>query len=232
MLKINRKRMIGLLVLFSLTVLFFTNLGLAQGKSYQVTLSFSEYFSVSSGRTMDETGSIDWSFSGSNIVVGINVWILDETNFALFEADNPSAVGYEQSDGSYYSDSGSWNVQALDTWWIVFLHDQLIGGSTTLTIEVDFIGGGLVGWLIAIIIIAPIVVVGGLIGLVIFLVVRSKKKPPAPTPTHAAAQQPTAPPPPQPSPPAGSVFCWSCGTPNTQGSRFCMKCGSDMAKPE
>lgn len=141
----NRKRILGLLVLFSFTIPFFTNIGLAQAKSYQVILSYGEYFYASSGRSIDETGSIDWSFSGSNAIIGIEVWVLDETNFALFQADSPSAVGYEQSDGSYYSDSGSWNVQEFGKWWIVFWHNQLLGGSTTLTIEVDFISGGLVG---------------------------------------------------------------------------------------
>ena len=38
--------------------------------------------------------------------------------------------------------------------------------------------------------------------------------------------QPTSPPPPE------TLFCWSCGTANKQKSLFCIKCGSELSKPE
>ncbi|MBK5115214.1 MAG: zinc ribbon domain-containing protein [Candidatus Heimdallarchaeota archaeon] len=223
-----------LLCILTLTI----GLTVIHGKEYSRTLSYGEYFYVSKDN-MGEAASIQWSFAGSNSLVGIQVWVLDAVNFAIFQVNPLSASGYQLSDGSYYSHSGEFNIPSFDDWTIIFWHNQLIGGSTTLTINVTFTGVGLVGWLLSIIIAAPILLVIAAVVIVVVVLNRRKKQPVAPLPAvqPQVGQPPTSAPPPQqpapaPPPPVDSVFCWNCGQPNKKPSTFCMKCGKDLTSPE
>ena len=67
---ISKKIMMVLLVISSLTFfLTFTNEP-ASAESYNVALSYGEYYAIFSERTMSSDEYIDWSFSASG-----NVWL-------------------------------------------------------------------------------------------------------------------------------------------------------------
>ena len=139
--KMNRKKAIlciGLLTLAFYISLYAITVSMVEAKDYQTTLNYGEYYHVFTKRNMDNTTSIYWSFEGSNILVGIEVWIFDENNFTLFQSDTSSASGFQQSDGSHNNGSSTWGVFHLDKWYVVFWHNQLLGDSTDLDIEVIF----------------------------------------------------------------------------------------------
>jgi len=221
--KIAKRNRLGLIAVFVIVAITVVGLSSAQGKDYSANLELLEYFSVGPSRTMDETGTIEWAFTGSNTAVGITVIIMDEENYLLFVADDPAALGYIVSDGSYYSHSGTFTIPELDKWYVVFMHlDVLVPLQTsTVNMTVNFIGGGLAIWLLIIIIVAPIVVVGGIITLIVVLLIRKKKQPALPAQDYAA--QPA-----EPTPQTDTVFCSKCGQANATGSTFCSKCGNAL----
>ncbi|TET30919.1 MAG: hypothetical protein E3J70_03490, partial [Candidatus Heimdallarchaeota archaeon] len=136
----NRRKAIlciGLLTLAFSISLYAVTTSKVEAKNYQTTLNYGEYYHIASRRNMSDTGSIFWSFTGTNNSTGIEVWIFDEGNFTEFQ-NNTIAFGYLESDGSHYIDSGTWDVLYNNKWYVVFIHNQLLGGSTDLTIEVNF----------------------------------------------------------------------------------------------
>jgi len=138
--KMNRRKAIlciGLLTLAFSISLYAVTTSKVEAKNYQTTLNYGEYYHIASRRNMSDTGSIFWSFTGTNNSTGIEVWIFDEGNFTEFQ-NNTIAFGYLESDGSHYIDSGTWDVLYNNKWYVVFIHNQLLGGSTDLTIEVNF----------------------------------------------------------------------------------------------
>ena len=177
--KLSNRRLLGVIVIGVLIAVTSVSLVKVAGKDYSATLEYGEYFYATKGRTIGIGGFVDWSFTGDNAFVGIEVWIMDETNFLLFQAENPAAVGYEESDGSYISDSGSFDFPNDAIWYIIIMHNDgaAILETTTLDITVDFVGGGLVLGILLAIIIVPIVVVVVVITLVIVLILRKKKQP-------------------------------------------------------
>jgi len=172
------RKNLGVFAIIGILAITIGSVSFAQGKDFNTNLAFGDYFSVYSGRTMDETGSIEWAFTGSNTAVGITVIIMDEENYLKFENDDISAVGYIVSDGSYYSHSGTFAIPEIDSWYVVFLHVDLLAPLQTTDVDmtVNFIGGGLALAILIVIIVAPIVVVGGIIALVIVLVLKKKKQ--------------------------------------------------------
>lgn len=139
--KMTRKKTvlcIGLLTLVFYISLFAVTVSKVEAKDYQTTLNYDEYFHVSSGRFMDNSSSIYWSFNSTNTLVGIEVLIINDDNFTLFQADTSSVYGYQQSDGTLYEDNGTWSIQNFDKWHVVFWHNQLAGGPTDLALVVNF----------------------------------------------------------------------------------------------
>lgn len=135
---------LGLLTLVFYISLFANTASKVEARNYQTTLSYGEYYHISSTRSMDNTSSIFWSFTGSNNATGINVMICDEENFTLFQASPSSAYGYQVSDGSSYIDSSTWLVRYESKYYVVFWHNQALADSTNLAIEVTFDRSGLV----------------------------------------------------------------------------------------
>ncbi|MCE7744322.1 MAG: hypothetical protein GPJ52_04215 [Candidatus Heimdallarchaeota archaeon] len=135
---------LGLLTLTFFISLFTVTNSKVEAKSYQTTLSYGEHYQISSIRNMDNSSSIEWSFTGTSNSTGIEVWIFDENNYTLFQTSNITTSGFQQSDGTHYDDSGTWSVGYTDKWSVVFWHNQPLGDSTELTIEVNFDRGGLI----------------------------------------------------------------------------------------
>jgi len=177
--KLTNRRLLAVIVISVLIAVTSFSLVKVAAKDYSATLEYGEYFYATKGKIIGIEGFVDWSFTGSNAYVGIEVWVMDETNFLLFHADNPAAVGYQESDGSYVSHSGSFDFPNDAIWYIIFMHNDITAmlQTTTVDISVDFVGGGLVLGILLVIIIAPIVVVAAVITLIIVLVLRKKKQP-------------------------------------------------------
>jgi len=68
---------------------------------------------------LQEGGIVDWYFEGTNTYVGIEVMAMDDTEFYDFQ-NSGSYMFYPLSDGSYYSDSGTFTVPYADEWYFVF----------------------------------------------------------------------------------------------------------------
>jgi len=91
-----------------------------------------QYLSASGG------DDIDWSFSGSNTYVGITVYALDSDEYLNFEY----GYSYEPwilSDGSYYSDYGTFYVPYSDNWFFCFINWDPDMESTILDTNLDLI---------------------------------------------------------------------------------------------
>lgn len=230
------KNKYGLLVMFFLLSMIFISANSATAGQYTFSLSYGDYYAISSGKEVGEIGSIVWSFEGSNTNVGISVWILDKDNFTKFSEKDPS-LGFEVSDGSYYSASGSWTPYKTDVWYIVFIHaDSDIYQTTTVNADVTIITGGLIAWVLVLIIGLPALLCVGVIVLVVVLVSRNKKKQQQyPQVTHQTyVTTPIAHPQEYPSPQlydTSDIFCGRCGVRNSGDSAFCGKCGSRLDKP-
>ena len=177
--KLVNRRLLAVIVIGVLIAVTSVSLVKVAGKDYSVTLGYGEHFYTSNVGTIGIEGFVNWSFSGSNEFVGIEVYIMDEFNFELFQVWGVFRESYTVSDGSYYDDFGSFDFPAEDTWYIFFFHNDLTAmlQTTTVDISVDFVGGGLVLGILLVIIIAPIVVVAAVITLIVVLVLRKKKQP-------------------------------------------------------
>ena len=177
--KLVNRRLLAIIVISCLIAITSLSFNKVAGKDYSATLGFGEYFYTSSDKLIGTEGFVDWSFIGSNSFLGIEVYIMDEFNFELFQAEWFFTEGYTVSDGSYYDDFGSFDFPHEDYWYIVFLHNDLTAmlQTTTLDITVDFVYGGFGLGLLLAIIITPIVVVAAVIILIVVLVVRKKRKP-------------------------------------------------------
>lgn len=134
---------IGLLTLVFYISLFAVTNSKVESKNYQTTLNYGDYYHITSRRNLTDTGSIEWSFTGSNNSTGIEVRIFDEYNFTEFQ-NGSIAFGYLESDGTHYIDSGTWDVLYNNKWTVVFIHNQLLGDPTNLSIDVNFNRGGLI----------------------------------------------------------------------------------------
>ena len=230
------------ITLVSVLVIMNDNISNCVAKTYSANLDFGEYLYVFSSKTMDSDGHIDWSYTGSNSYVGITVWILDDENFAIFQSIG-AAYGYEQSDGSYYSDSGSFDIPNEDIWYIVFMHNDItvIFQSTSLSANVNFVQPGLETWLLAILIVIPIFIVTIIILAVVLIIRNNKQKQDltmvytTQTPlyqTQPQYQQPLPPPPPPLPISSSTIFCVKCGSVNDESSSFCSTCGTKLMRPE
>ena len=159
-----------------ISLITFIGVGNVHGSTHVVDLSYGEHFAISSEIKIGKTGSIEWSFLGTNFWEGITVLMYDESNYVKFIGDNPSAQGYELSDGSFYHASGTWIPPKKDIWHIVFINLDNDMFDTTVTIEVTFTPGEMAEWLLAIIIVAPILFVAGITVLVVFRVRKRKRE--------------------------------------------------------
>ena len=140
----NRKKAIlclGILILAFSISMYTISTNKAEAKNYSTTLSYNEYYTVTSRFNLTENRIIEWSFTGSNNLTGIEVWILDEGNLTFYE-DFGIALGYQESDGTHYIDSGTFNVPYNAKWNDLFIHNQIAGNPTSLSIIVNFTSDG------------------------------------------------------------------------------------------
>ncbi len=219
------------IVIFVISLLSITNIKSCFGESYSTSLSYLDYFAISSEKEIGKAGGIKWEFTGNNPYVGILVRIYDDYNYNEFLEGNHSAQRYVVSDGSYYIASGVWAPPKTDVWHIVFLHhhDSSETEITSVNIEVVFVTGALTGGLLAVIIGVPILFNIGIVVLVIVLVKRKKKQQvlvtsqnqqdPQTSPSSSEQQSPI---------PSNVRYCKDCGQENIDVSTYCKKCGSKL----
>lgn len=104
--------------------------------SYAATLDYNKYASIYF-TSIEKDGIIEWNFEGTNNYVGIEVWAMTDSEYYSWTAGG-SATGYQESDGSYYIDSGTFDVPTADTWYIVFWNTDPDVESTYLTYEATY----------------------------------------------------------------------------------------------
>lgn len=83
---------------------------------YGITFALVIYFM---GRSAEDW--LEWEFTGTNTDVGVTVYVMDGYNYGEF-LGGLSYNYIELSDGSYYTDSGMWEVPYYDTWYISFIN--------------------------------------------------------------------------------------------------------------
>ncbi|MFX1512200.1 MAG: Ser-Thr-rich GPI-anchored membrane family protein [Promethearchaeota archaeon] len=81
---------------------------------------------------------VHWNFTSDKNYIGITVLAMNFTEYTIF-AGGDTVYPYWLSDGSYYSDSGSWTVPYADTWNILFWNrdddQEATYVTTSVTIE-------------------------------------------------------------------------------------------------
>jgi len=234
--KERHKNRYGLPLLFLLLSLMFICVNTASAKQDTFTLSYGEYYAISSEEEIGRAGGIAWSFVGSNTNIGITVWVFDQDNFTKFSEGDP-CLGFKVSDGSHYSAFGSYTPHKTDVWYVVFLHVDLDSTQiTTVTADVTIITGGLVVGFLALIIGLPsLITVLGII-LVVVLIFRKKNKQQQYPQNSSGINGPTSIVQPREQPSLQSnatsdIFCGKCGIRSSSDSTFCGKCGSKLYKP-
>ena len=148
--------------------------------SFESSLEYKHYAAVHGNA--GEGDRFEWEFSGTNNYVGIIVMAMTESEFSKFQ-NGGTYYYYPLSNGSYYIDSGTFQPQSYDDWYIVFYNNDPDVQITYLTYEVNLVldnahgNGGddsLFDSIFFPIIIGVIVVV--IIGIVIGVIQQSKKK--------------------------------------------------------
>jgi len=104
--------LIYLLITFSL-LLPITQIEFSEGLTSTHTLYYGDYYYIYWTANHGPPSYISWSFSSRNTYVGIEVWVFEDANFALFD-NGHSAEGYQLSNGGYYYDSGQFTLPFED----------------------------------------------------------------------------------------------------------------------
>lgn len=196
--------------------------------AYNVTLNYNEYIDVSVDAGPGD--EVNWDFSGSNIYVGIYVVAMTSADYNQFLYGG-TYYYYTLSDGSHYSDQGTFNPTTRDTWYIVFVNVDPDQMSTSLTYDVT-VYNPLVT-LIVIIVVVGIVIVC-IIGVAVGASNKAKKRKEmmlrSIAPPPVAAQQPLPPETIQPAQPTQPVYryCQDCGAPIDPNAIYCESCGKKL----
>lgn len=213
-------------------------------------LGYGDFTHISSTEEITSDWQIAWSFTGSNSEVGITVRAMSEESF-LSWLEIGGDVGDQLSDGSKYSDSGTYKPKQEGIWYIVFQHnDGEHREETTVTMEVNFElqKSSFPWWLILLIILLSIIIGAGIIVSIVIVIGRVKAEeeyysPPPPDdyePEEITVQktvdrppvipvEPKVPPQkPKPKHPEKQIICPKCGQPNPASNTFCSKCGAKL----
>ncbi|MHA1557852.1 MAG: hypothetical protein ACTSPM_13075 [Candidatus Heimdallarchaeota archaeon] len=232
----NKKRC-GFPLIFLLLFLMLISVNSATAKQDTFTLSYGDYYAISSEKEIGRVGGIAWTFVGSNTNVGISVWIFDMGNFTKY-SNGVTSLGFEQSNGSYYSAFGTWSPTKTDEWYTVFIHaDTNHKQTTTVTADVTIITGGLMAGVLALIIGLPLLITVIGVILVVVLIFRKKNKQQQYPRVSSRINGTTSIVQPQEQPSLQSIaatsdiFCGKCGIRSSSNSTFCGKCGSKLYKP-
>jgi len=187
------------------------------------SLSYGQYRAFK--LTAKENIEIRWSFSSSNINVGIIVYAMTYAEYSKFHNSQPFNP-YYLSDGSHIQDSGTFTITSSTDWYIVFLNADPDMQTTSLTYDVDFILATsslfiLIGILIA------CVAVGGIIGAFIIVHnIRRREKLRIQTASQTIMsssnqnlQEPIK------NYNQNFQFCTDCGSPRRIENAYCENCG-------
>ncbi|NHK33069.1 MAG: zinc ribbon domain-containing protein [Asgard group archaeon] len=212
--------------LFLVFTIIFFNLALVNNNKVSaytdsVSLYDGQYYAFKSdiviGGAME---FLRWSFSGSKSNVGVQVFLMDEFNYAIWGTILVLlfgfAEGYTLSNGNHVKDSGLHSVPYEETWYIVFYVNDAdaMFSPTTISFTITYIPG----W-IGFSVLFGIIFVVALIILIVVLVVTKKKRKKAslvqqPQPFIESTQQ--------------VIYCYKCGNANPHDAMFCLKCGTEL----
>ncbi|NHJ85644.1 MAG: zinc ribbon domain-containing protein [Asgard group archaeon] len=250
---ISKKILIVLLIFSSLSFFLVINYEPVTATSYNTTLSYGDYYAIYSEKSLSTNEHIDWSFSSSGDV-WLDVWIIDDYNFDLFESGY-DATGYLVSDFVGDSDSGRFEIPHQDYWYVLFMHndDYEISTVTSVSIQISF-GTSMSNVLKTVLWIGiPVAIVILIIGLRKASSARNQKKKEVEMGTTVIyeqqpsyveqpyySQQPTyeqtnsysrpyTEPLTPPQPAMSSKKCMYCGELNKNENKFCTKCGAQLS---
>jgi len=228
-LKKNLKRnLIGIIAVSTFLTVAIIGIQQASAGNYSCYLVYGEHYAVFSSNSMTTADSIFWSFSATNGVL-LDVWILDDYNFSIYDNDGIFS-GHQVSNYEGTYDSGTFDIPYEDKWYVIFVHDDSaeLFVTTHVIIEVNFIGIGgdsNLGLILGIVIpVVVVIVVGAVVGSVIAKKKRQSKPDAVSGQPVEVIEQST---PPQPT---RGTFCTKCGGSNPPKNKFCVKCGGDLTK--
>lgn len=98
-------------------------------------LAYGEYVVVDSEK--ERAVDFHWEFSSSKANIGIIVYGMENSSFTYDFLLNHTTNLLLLSDGSKSEDSGVWEIDDKDMWYIVFLNNDTDMQSTTLTYSVE-----------------------------------------------------------------------------------------------
>jgi len=199
--------------------------------AYNVTLNYNQYAHVSV--TAGSGDEVNWDFSGSNHYVGIHVIAMTAADFDHFVYGG-TYYYYTLSDGSYYSDQGTFKPDTSDTWYILFINVDSDKMSTSLTYNVN-VYNPMTTFFIILVVVMVIAAIAGTVS-------QSRRRreqiatPAAQQQQIIIQQQVYAPPPaqpvqqaqpPQPAQPSHR-YCLDCGAPIDPNAMYCESCGKQL----
>jgi len=76
-----------------------------------------------------------WSFSSSNTIIGITVLAMNAGNFSNLGVSGVNVTYYSLSPGGYTSDSGGFQPEYYDTWYILYWNNDTDAQPTDITYE-------------------------------------------------------------------------------------------------
>jgi len=239
---VNKKKTI-IVIFFLFCVNFFQN-NPCSAFSGTYDLTYGDYVAVHSSNSYGPPTYVEWSFEGNNEYIGIKVYLMTETNYYSWISGGTVPV-FVLSNGDYYSDYGTFDLQTNDVWCVVFFVDDVdaIFDYTTVYISVNFRelilpGGygyesGLAPWLLSIIIIIPLMITIGIITIVV-LVIKKKKQNKIiedTTPIDASNQVSSSHQQLNQEPQKQMLYCPNCGKEYiASNANFCVVCGTKLLR--
>ena len=164
-----------------------------------------------------------WSFSCENESIGVKAELIDEENFFKYNA-NLSYDAILLSDGTQYSDSGSYQTKYTSSYYVVFSINEI--HNITEPVGFDYSASMWITLLFFVFGTPYVLLPLGIIILVITLVIiqsRKKAKRAIETPGDYQITIST-------NGTIVEIYCSQCGTKNYTTSNYCAKCGTRINK--
>ncbi len=170
----RKEKVLGFLLLAILIITNYSTCSL-QGFRFGISLSYGEFYDISSEDIIGRKDRVSWSFSNVETFAKIQVRMYDSENYEKLVNGDSDIQSFSLSSG--YDRSGTWTPYYDDVWYIVFMHrDTDYKEQTTFIIEVIFSNQRYTDRLLASVIVIPSVSAIVIVILTIILDYRYKSK--------------------------------------------------------
>jgi hypothetical protein len=190
-------------------------------KTYSMT--FGDYVAIHHTVPVGTDYTIKWSFSGTNVLIGIHAGVMDQSDYDDWDFGSPTT---EVSDGTENKDSGKFKIPYEAIWYIVFYVtdiDALID-STNLHVIVDYvIETANLPLILGLSIGLPLGLAAIILPIIIFavLIPRRKQRKLLSSPKEVSDSSSLV--------NGHTVFCWKCGSKNPISNKYCGQCSAELA---